>query len=97
MGIGEGDVLKIDSRYNSPDVDFSPMFRLEKHKNRVRMASTIVHTKKVDHSTLANAFMNSNQVINYGLNTDQSTVRQGGLITSVPQKKGNMIYVKNAF
>lgn len=75
MGTGEDDVLKMESRFNSQDVDFSPGFRLDKNKNRSRLASTINHEKKVDHNSLANAFMNSNEVINYGLNTNQNIMR----------------------
>ena len=74
MGIGEGDVFRAESRFNSPDVDFSPGFRLES-KSKTRMVGSVVNSKKVNHVTLANAFMNSNEVINYGLNSNQNTVR----------------------
>ena len=74
MGIGEGDVFRVESRFNSPDLDFSPAFRLE-NKTKTRMVASMGNTKKVNHVTLANAFMNSNEVINYGLNSNQNTVR----------------------
>ena len=49
----------------------------------------------VNHETLANALVTSNERIQYGLSSNQTTHRKGGLFTSLPQNPGNVIYMKN--
>lgn len=51
--------------------------------------------KKINHQTLANALVNSNERITYDLSQNQTTHRKGGLFTSLPQNPGNVIYMKN--
>ena len=53
-------------------------------------------SKQNNHQRLADELMLGNEQVQYGLSSNQTTHRQGGIITSSQPPAGNPIYLKNA-
>ena len=63
---------------------------------RNEYSSASPQSKHNNHQRLADELMLGNEQIQYGLSSNQTTHRMGGIITSSQPPAGNPIYLKNA-